>query len=63
MGEGALLFRGRVYEYNGPREKENIVTFMKEQSKQPSEEKAHMLGITNNMDRWGNNERHKPYIK
>ncbi len=51
-----LLFtRGRVYEYKGPREKENIVKFIKEQAKPPSEEKVHMLGITNNMDRWKTN--------
>lgn len=43
--------KGRVYEYNGPREKQNIIDFMKEQSKPPSEEKNHMLGLTNNMDR------------
>ena len=46
------MFRqGRVYDYNGPRERENIVTFMKAQAKPPSEEKNHMLGITNNLDR------------
>ena len=46
------MFRqGRVYEYNGPREKQNIIDFMKEQVKLPSEEKNHMLGITNNLDR------------
>merc|ERR1711915_70376 len=43
--------RGRVYEYNGPREKQNIIDFMKEQNKLPSTEKTHMLGITNNMGR------------
>jgi len=46
-----MFRRGRVYEYNGPREKQNIIDFMKEQFKPPSEEKNHMLGITNNMDR------------
>ncbi len=46
------IIRGRVYDYsNGPREKENIVGFMREQAKAPSEEKSHMLGISNNMDR------------
>jgi len=46
-----MFRRGRVYEYNGPREKQNIIDFMKEQNKLPSTEKTHMLGITNNMDR------------
>ena len=46
------MFRqGRMYDYNGPRERENIITFMKAQAKPPSEEKNHMLGITNNLDR------------
>ena len=46
------MFRqGRVYDYNGPRERENIVSYMKAQAKPPSEEKNHMLGITNNLDR------------
>ena len=49
---GLKMFRrGRVYEYNGPREKENIITFMREQFESPSEQKDHMLGLTNNMDR------------
>jgi hypothetical protein len=44
------LFRqGRMYDYNGPRERENIVTFMKAQAKPPSEEKTHHLGISNNL--------------
>jgi len=46
-----MFRKGRVYEYNGPREKQNIIDFMKEQNKLPSTEKTHMLGITNNMDR------------
>jgi len=46
-----MFRKGRVYEYNGPREKQNIIDFMKEQNKLPSIEKTHMLGITNNMDR------------
>lgn len=46
-----LFRKGRVFDYNGPREKQNIIDFMKSQSKPPSEEKNHMLGITNNMDR------------
>jgi len=46
-----MFRRGRAYEYNGPREKQNIIDFMKEQVKLPSEEKTHMLGITNNLDR------------
>ena len=46
-----MFRRGRVYEYNGPREKQNIIDFMKEQVKLPTEEKTHMLGITNNLDR------------
>merc|ERR550519_1772452 len=46
-----MFRKGRVFEYNGPREKQNIIDFMKEQFKPPSEEKNHMLGITNNMNR------------
>lgn len=46
-----MFRKGRVYDYNGPREKQNIIDFMKDQAKPPSEEKNHMLGITNNMDR------------
>jgi len=46
-----LFRKGRVFDYNGPREKQNIIDFMRDQSKPPSEEKNHMLGITNNMDR------------
>jgi protein disulfide-isomerase A4 len=46
-----MFRKGRVYEYNGPREKDNIIEFMKMQNKPPSEEKSHMLGLTNNMDR------------
>jgi len=46
-----MFRKGRVYEYNGPREKQNIIDFMKDQSKLPSAEKSHMLGVTNNMDR------------
>ena len=46
------MFRqGRMYDYNGPREREKIITFMKAQAKPPSEEKNHSLGITNNFDR------------
>jgi len=46
-----LFRKGRVYNYNGPREKQNIIDYMKEQARPPSDEKNHMLGITNNMDR------------
>ena len=46
-----MFRKGRVYEYNGPREKANIIEFMKIQMKNPSEEKTHMLGITNNLNR------------
>ena len=46
-----MFRKGRVYEYNGPREKQNIIEFMKVQNKLPSEEKTHMLGITNNLNR------------
>jgi protein disulfide-isomerase A4 len=49
---GLKMFRkGRAFEYNGPRERDNIITFMKEQFKLPSEQKDHMLGLSNNMDR------------
>ena len=40
-----------MYEYNGPREKQNIIDFMKEQVKLPTEEKTHMISITNNLDK------------
>ena len=46
-----MFCQGRVYDYNGPRERENIVTYKKAQARTPSEEKNHMLGITNNLDR------------
>merc|ERR1711976_112468 len=46
-----LFRKGRVFDYNGRREKQNLFDFMKTQAKPPSEEKNHMLGITNNMDR------------
>ena len=46
-----MFRKGRVYNYNGPREKENIIDYMKDQARPPSEEKTHMLGISNNMDR------------
>jgi len=46
-----MFRKGRPYEYNGPREKQNIIDFMKTQMKSPSEEKTHMLGITNNLNR------------
>merc|ERR1712141_440265 len=46
-----LFRKGRVYNYNGPREKENIIDYMKDQARPPSDEKTHMLGISNNMDR------------
>ena len=46
-----MFKKGRVFEYNGPREKQNIIDFMKDQFKPPSEEKNHGLGITINIDR------------
>ena len=46
-----MFRKGRVYEYQGPREKQNIIDFMKEQVKLPSEEKTTGQGVTNNMDR------------
>ena len=46
-----LFRKGRVYEYKGPREQDNIVQFMRNQAREPSEEKKHFLGITNNLDR------------
>ena len=46
-----LFRKGRVYEYKGPREKDNIVTFMRKEAEAPSEEKKHFLGISNNLDR------------
>ena len=49
---GFKMFRkGRVYEYKGPREKDNIIEFMRRQSLPPTEEKKHFLGISNNLDR------------
>ena len=46
-----MFRKGRVYEYNGPREKANIIEFMKEQVKHPSDEKTSVQGINNNIDR------------
>jgi len=46
-----MFRKGRVYEFNGPREKVNLISFMKDQLKLPSQEKTHMLAITNNLDR------------
>lgn len=46
-----MFRKGRVYDYNGPREKQNIIDYMQGQSSPPTEEKNHMLGVTNNMDR------------
>jgi len=46
-----MFRKGRVYNYNGPREKENIIDYMKDQARPPSDEKTHLLGISNNMDR------------
>ena len=43
--------RGRVYEYKGPRDKENLVHYMREQSRPPSEEKTYKLAIDNAMSR------------
>lgn len=47
-----IFRKGRVYDYKGPREKDNIVEFMRRQAMEPSEEKNHFLGITNNLDRY-----------
>ena len=47
-----LCRKGRVYDYNGPREKANIIEYMKLQNKIPSDEKTTFQGIMNNMDRW-----------
>ena len=46
-----MFRKGRIYNYHGPREKDNIVTYMKEQMLLPSEEKSSKLGIQNNLDR------------
>jgi len=46
-----MFRKGRLYKYNGPREKDNIVAFMKKQAEAPSDEKNSKIGITNNMDR------------
>lgn len=47
-----MFRKGRAYDYvNGPREKQNIIDYMKDQYKPPSEEKNHLLGVMNNMDR------------
>merc|ERR1739844_494988 len=43
--------KGRVYNYNGPREKKNKNPDAKFGDIETSEEKTHMLGISNNMDR------------
>jgi protein disulfide-isomerase A4 len=45
------VFRqGRVYDYKGQQEKQNIVDYMRLQTKSPSEEKVHRMGIKNNMN-------------
>jgi len=46
-----LLRKGRIYDYNGPREKANIIEYMKLQHQSPSQEKTTFQGIMNNMDR------------
>ena len=46
-----LFRKGRVYDYKGPREKDNIIEFMRKEAQEPSEEKKHFLGISNNLDR------------
>ena len=46
-----LFRKGRVFEYKGPREKDNIIEFMKKEAQEPSEEKKHLLGISNNLDK------------
>uniref|UniRef100_A0A0K2TFG6 Protein disulfide-isomerase n=1 Tax=Lepeophtheirus salmonis TaxID=72036 RepID=A0A0K2TFG6_LEPSM len=46
-----MFRKGRIYNYDGPREKDNIIAFMKNQYKPPSEEKSSRLGVVNNMDR------------
>jgi len=46
-----LFRKGRVFEYKGPREKDNIIEFMKKEAQDPSEEKKHLLGISNNLDK------------
>jgi len=46
-----MFRKGRLYPYKGPREQANIVAFMKDQARSPSQEKSSKLGITNNLDR------------
>ena len=46
-----LYRNGRVHAYNGPREKANIIEYMKLQNKLPSELKTTQQGILNNLDR------------
>ena len=46
-----LFRKGRVFEYKGPREKDNIIEFMRKEAEEPSEEKKHLLGISNNLDK------------
>ena len=54
MLHGVHLYRnGRVHAYNGPREKANIIEYMKLQNKLPSELKTTQQGILNNLDRLG----------
>ncbi len=46
------LFReGRVFDYKGSPEKANIVAYMREQHRSPSEEKSNVFAIKNHMDR------------
>jgi protein disulfide-isomerase A4 len=46
-----LLSQGRAFEYNGPREKANIVQFMRVQQQPPSLEVSTASALTNSLDR------------
>ena len=43
--------QGRAFEYNGPREKANIVQFMRQQNQPPSKEVATPSALANSLDR------------
>ncbi len=46
-----MNFRGRIYDYGGSGERDGIVAYMKQWSRQPSEEKRTKQEIDYGMDR------------
>jgi hypothetical protein len=45
------LLQGRPFEYNGPREKANIIQFMRQQQQPPSLEVSTASALANSLDR------------